>query len=105
MTPDIREKAERLKHAIHEAEYDLYSAGRGNEADAVVFDLISQALLEAHNAGREEAAKLIEEGYERKVAKAYRDDGVRSKNDQCEHGRYMYEDCEACAAHAIRSLP
>lgn len=76
--------------------YDVFAS--------MVADAFQAALLEAHKAGREEAAKLIEEGYERKVAKAYRDDGVRSKNDQCDHGRYMYEDCEACAATAIRSI-
>lgn len=52
---------------------------------------------------RERCAKLLEEGYERTVATPYRNDGVNSKNDQCAHGRYMYEDCEACAASAIRS--
>lgn len=94
MTPDIREKAERLA-AAHR--------NYANDRDGFV-NLLSQALIEAHKAGREEAAKVTEEGYERKVARPYRDDGVRSKNDQCEHGRYMYEDCEACAAIAIRSI-
>lgn len=52
---------------------------------------------------RERCAKLLEEGYDRAVATPYRNDGVRSKNDQCAHGRYMYEDCEPCAAIAIRA--
>ena len=54
MTPDIREKAERLTAA-----HRNYANDRGGFAD-----LISQALLEAHNAGRaemrEEAAKLAD---------------------------------------------
>lgn len=54
-------------------------------------------------AERERCAKLAEEGYDRVAATIYRGDGVRSKNDQCQHGRYMYEDCEACLAIAIRS--
>lgn len=110
MTPDIREKAERLAAEmvdfLNANAVVFFSAEEGDQiAETLAIPYISQALLEAHKAGREEAAKLIEEGYERKVAKPYRDDGVRSKNDQCEHGRYMYEDCEPCAASAIRSLP
>ena len=97
MTPDIREKAERLLA-------DIRANDRQPHTMTSSVDLISQALLEAHKAVCEDAAKLIEEGYERKVARPYRDDGVRSKNDQCEHGRYMYEDCEACAVIAIRSI-
>lgn len=54
-------------------------------------------------AERERCAKLLEEGYERPVATPYRDEGIRTKHDRCLHGRYMYEDCEACAAIVIRS--
>lgn len=56
------------------------------------------------NEAVEACAKLIEDGVIRKVAVPYRNDGVPSKNDRCEHGRWMYEDCEACCAVAIRAL-
>lgn len=52
----------------------------------------------------EACATLIEEGYDRLPGKVFRKDGVPSKHDQCAHGAYEYEDCEACAATAIRSL-
>lgn len=52
----------------------------------------------------EEAAKLIEEGFEKQVGKAWRNDGKPSKNDECPHGKFMYEDCERCASDAIRAL-
>lgn len=61
MTPDIREKAERLAGAapLH---IRIQSEGVSFDADPYA-DLLSQALLEAHKAGRaemkEEAAKLI----------------------------------------------
>lgn len=55
MTPDIRERAERL----HDSLSFHYTT---TKADRV--DILSQALLEAHNAGREEmreeAAKTVE---------------------------------------------
>lgn len=51
MTPDIREKAEALWRALA----TFPNATRDMEINA-----LSQALLEAHKAGREEAAKLIE---------------------------------------------
>lgn len=56
------------------------------------------------NEAARSCAKLIEDGVIRKVAVPYRNDGVPSKNDRCEHGRWMYEDCEACCAVAIRAL-
>lgn len=54
---------------------------------------------------REKAAQIIENGYERPVGKPYRKDGVPSKNDECSHGRWMYQDCEACTVAAIRTMP
>lgn len=61
MTPDIREKAERLARKFllgHNQEYLL-----GTDWHNDLTSAISQALLEAHKAGREEmreqAAKLI----------------------------------------------
>ena len=52
----------------------------------------------------ERAAKLIDEGFDKVVGKSFRKDGIASKNDHCLHGRYMYEDCDACCAAAIRAL-
>lgn len=43
----------------------------------------------------EEAAKEIEEGFDR---------GIKTKRDQCLHGRFGWEDCEPCCAAAIRAL-
>jgi len=67
---------------------------------------IARALLAAEQRGaereREACALLIEEGFERVVGKRYRDDGGSSKNDLCIHHHPMYEDCEQCAAAAIR---
>lgn len=52
----------------------------------------------------EEAATLIDEGFDKPVGKAWRNDGKASKNDKCPHDQYMYEDCEPCAANAIRAI-
>lgn len=52
----------------------------------------------------ERCAKLIESGYDKPVGKPWRKDGKPSKNDECPHGRYMYEDCEPCAVIALRAL-
>jgi len=38
----------------------------------------------------------LEGNYERPVGKRWRKDGEPSKHDLCVHGRYMWEDCEAC---------
>lgn len=65
---------------------------------------IARALLAAEARGIERAAKLIEEGFDREVARPYRNDGKPSKTDECPHGKYMYEDCEQCSVRAIRQL-
>lgn len=61
MTPDIREKAERLLDQVSDA---MFHDGASPEK---VADLLAQALLEAHKAGREEmrreAAKACPEPY------------------------------------------
>jgi hypothetical protein len=54
-----------------------------------------EKMREARNAALEEAAKLIEEGFDR---------GIARKVDTCAHGKYGWEDCESCAAAAIRAL-
>ncbi|KQZ96797.1 hypothetical protein ASD74_05950 [Rhizobium sp. Root564] len=43
----------------------------------------------------EEAARTIEEGFDR---------GIASKHDLCAHKKFEWEDCEACAANAVRAL-
>lgn len=52
----------------------------------------------------EEAAKLVEEGFDRQVGIPWHEDEKPSKNDRCVHSHPMYEDCEACAVVAIRAL-
>lgn len=39
----------------------------------------------------------------RPVAKPYRVDGTPSKNDQCEHGQWMYEECWQCIEQFART--
>lgn len=51
----------------------------------------------------ERCADLIEFGYDKPVKTPYRKDGARSKNDLRPHDRYIHEDCEQCAAAAIRA--
>jgi hypothetical protein len=65
---------------------------------------MARVLLAERLKEREACAKLIEEGFERPVGEA-QVPGHRSKNDYCPHQRFMYEDCEQCAAIAIRSRP
>ncbi|MGR9274672.1 hypothetical protein ACU8KI_08680 [Rhizobium leguminosarum] len=48
------------------------------------------------NAALEEAARLIEEGFDRP--------GIEKKQDTCAHGKFGWEYCESCAAAAIRAL-
>ncbi|MEH3111554.1 MAG: hypothetical protein PGN22_15785 [Agrobacterium cavarae] len=57
------------------------------EAEARVKDARRQAL--------EDAAKTIEEGFDR---------GIASKHDLCAHKKFEWEDCETCAAKAVRAL-
>ena len=65
---------------------------------------VAAAILKAKNDALEEAATLIDEGFYKTRTKPYREDGIPSKNDECLHGKYMYEDCEQCCSQAIRSL-
>ena len=52
----------------------------------------------------EEAAELLDQGFDMPVEKAWRNDGQPSKNDKCPHDKFMYEDCMICASAAIRAL-
>jgi hypothetical protein len=76
----------------------LLSEKYGTDIDPLLVEIACEAMMTQ----REFDAKLLEEGFDKPVAEAYRNDGQPSKNDTCPHGRYMYEDCEACAAKAIR---
>jgi hypothetical protein len=51
---------------------------------------------EARNAALEEAAQLIEGGFDRVLKTQY--------GNICAHGKYKWEDCDRCCAAAIRSL-
>ncbi|MEJ8311132.1 hypothetical protein [Agrobacterium larrymoorei] len=57
------------------------------EADERVKDANREAL--------EDAAKTIEESFDR---------GIASKHDLCAHKKFDGEDCESCAANAVRAL-
>jgi hypothetical protein len=57
---------------------------------------LQDRIAETRAAALEEAAKLIEEGFDRP--------GIAKKQDTCAHGKFGWEDCESCAAAAIRAL-
>lgn len=78
---------------------NLPSSSEDPECILVLANAISKAVEQE----RESIVNMLEEGYDRVPGKPYRDDGVYSKNDECLHGRYMYQDCEECAIQAIRS--
>lgn len=56
---------------------------------------LNRELADARNAALEEAATLIEEGFDR---------GIKRIQDTCAHGKFGWEDCEKCAAIAIREM-
>ena len=56
---------------------------------------LSEAEQRARREALEEAAKTIEEGFDR---------GIVSKHDLCAHKKFEWEDCESCAANAVRAL-
>lgn len=70
----------------------------GQSVDADRLEAISLALSEARSAGRangmEEAARILEEGFDR---------GIKRKQDTCDHGKFEWEDCDQCCAAAIRA--
>lgn len=65
-------------------------------------DLLTPAYMAGVEAGKasgiaegmERAAVIIEEGYDRSIAR---------KVDACAHGKFEWEDCEQCAVVAIRA--
>lgn len=88
------------------AAYMAMGYGLTDTAQSTLATSIARAFAAAEQRGaereREACAKLIEDGYERKVGTPYHGPSIPSKNDKCPHGLYMYEDCEQCAANAIR---
>lgn len=51
-----------------------------------------------------EALGMVRDGdVPRPVVTPYRADGVASKNDRCNHGFYMYEDCAGCIEDFARA--
>lgn len=56
---------------------------------------LSEVEQRARREALEEAAKTIEEGFYR---------GIASKRDLCAHKKFKWEDCEPCAANAVRAL-
>lgn len=61
-------------------------------AQATLDARINAAKEEGRIMGLREAAKLIDEGFDR---------GIAPKVEQCAHDRYGWEDCESCASAAI----
>lgn len=55
---------------------------------------LSEARATGRREGLSEAATIIEEGFER---------GIERKQDTCAHGKFDWDDCEQCAAAAIRA--
>lgn len=64
---------------------------------------VAGALSNAEHEGMRRAAAIIQEGFDKEVGTSFRADGKPSKNDQCLHGHFIYEDCEACSVAAILS--
>lgn len=58
-------------------------------------DAFALAIMAAEKRENEACARLIEEGFDRA--------GIVTKNDQCPHNKYGWEDCEQCAVVAIRN--
>lgn len=69
----------------------------GKEAAAEIEHLrlsLSEARATGRREGLSEAAKIIDEGFDR---------GIKAKYLTCAHGRTGWEDCDQCAAAAIRA--
>ena len=78
---ELEAENDKLRHDI--AAYVQANADLLDECDA------------ARGRALEEAATLIDHGVNR---------GIARKVDTCAHGKFGWEDCEPCAASAIRAL-
>jgi hypothetical protein len=79
-----------------EAAYDAWCDNKGigrQRVEAAVTAALAQMDADAII---ERCAQLIDEGVERP--------GIAIKQDTCAHGKFGWEDCEACCAAAIRAL-
>lgn len=75
----------------------FFLSTNGLDADPHHLDRAIEELKRlARREALEEAAKLIEDGYPRP--------GISYKLDTCLHDKFQWEDCEGCAAWAIRKL-
>ena len=72
-----------------------HALGAGALAEALM-PFLEAAYTVARDEALEEAAKVIDAGFPRK--------GVVKKSDKCDHGRFGWDDCEQCAATAIRDM-
>lgn len=83
------------ENVLADAIHDIGSLWRActNADDEII--RLNRELADARNVALEEAATLIDEGFER---------DINRKQDTCAHRKFGWEDCEQCAAAAIRSL-
>lgn len=88
------ETVAKAKQRIHQHGTLAYIANATDQLQSVVTAL-SEAERRARREALEEAAKTIEEGFDR---------GIVSKHDLCAHKKFEWEDCESCAANAVRAL-
>lgn len=73
-----------------------HSLNGGPTAQVYHHDDVVRELVEA-------LEKLCDSDVPRPVAKAFRNDGVSSKNDRCAHDVPMYEDCASCCEDFART--
>ena len=83
--------------------YQVLSGGKGepgnwNGAEPArrYVEAAERSLSEARDKALEEAAALIEQGYDRA--------GIERKSDPCDHGLFGWDNCDGCASAAIRAL-
>lgn len=88
----------------------LRSSFLGDENNYGIISYLPDAAADEIERLREREAKLREaleniatQNIPRPVAKQYRADGKPSKNDWCQHGTYLWQDCTACVAEYARS--
>ena len=91
---------ERSIKLTNEFEYDEALQAHASMSvlgDAAWHDVavVARAIMAAQKRENEACARLIEEGFDRA--------GIVTKNDQCPHNKYGWEDCEQCAVAAIRN--
>ena len=95
----LNAEIERLRTENEELKAALREDAERMKADQDAIDGLRLSLSEARATGRregmEEAARIAEGNYDHI--------GVQSVRDKCTHGRSSCEDCDQCAAAAIRA--